>query len=553
MPIRPTLGPRFEIEYTAFLRRRFLWYTALSFPLLAFAAIPETVRLLSGQARVLDASVALLTSVRAIKSLIFGAAFLYVWRRPLGRVGLVRLASVLIIVSGVLTMVIAPFVASNGAAAAGFSEDVQRVMPPLAALLSVFIVHFTASLFLVLSPRQAIAPLVPLLVCFATVTLWLGRAPLDLRLILVMISPLAGLPGVLLSWWRYSRFGERFLGRAMRSELDEMTRELSVARRIQDSFFPQPIRAGRVRFEYAYEPMRAIGGDFVFCHATDDGSVVTIVLGDVTGHGIPAALAVNRLLGELEQATAGSTAPRAGAAQDAGMARAAAEIGEPDASDAGDARRLGTDALAVADTVARDEGPGRLLAALNRYTRATLAREATFATVLAASASTLAPKCWSGRPEHPPGLLRRPGDHRVARRHRDHDRRGRRRRVRPRSMQGRRCAWRTVVLYTDGTFEARNAGEQFGLGRSATSSPGRKAVRPIRTAFCWQPPRPRPAPATDRGIDGVAVDVVGGAPDADGEPCGATANALLGAVQAFRDGPPDDDLLVVEVTLRSRA
>lgn len=525
MPIRPTLGPRFEIEYTAFLRRRFLWYTALSFPLLAFAAIPETVRLLSGQARVLDASVALLTSVRAIKSLIFGAAFLYVWRRPLGRVGLVRLASVLIIVSGVLTMVIAPFVASNGAAAAGFSEDVQRVMPPLAALLSVFIVHFTASLFLVLSPRQAIAPLVPLLVCFATVTLWLGRAPLDLRLILVMISPLAGLPGVLLSWWRYSRFGERFLGRAMRSELDEMTRELSVARRIQDSFFPQPIRAGRVRFEYAYEPMRAIGGDFVFCHATDDGSVVTIVLGDVTGHGIPAALAVNRLLGELEQATAGSTAPRAGAAQDAGMARAAAEIGEPDASDAGDARRLGTDALAVADTVARDEGPGRLLAALNRYTRATLAREATFATVLALRVDARRGVLEWANAGHPPGLLRRAdgtieslgataimiGVVDAA----EFD---------PRSMRTTMRAGDTVVLYTDGTFEARNArGEQFGLER----------VRDLVAR-----------------TEGRATDP---APDADGEPCGATANALLGAVQAFRDGPPDDDLLVVEVTLRSRA
>jgi serine phosphatase RsbU (regulator of sigma subunit) len=62
-----------------------------------------------------------------------------------------------------------------------------------------------------------------------------------------------------------------------------------------------------VRFHYVYEPMRQIGGDLLFVfppsHERPTGGVsaLSVVVLDVTGHGIAAALTVNRIVGELER------------------------------------------------------------------------------------------------------------------------------------------------------------------------------------------------------------------------------------------------------------
>lgn len=61
---------------------------------------------------------------------------------------------------------------------------------------------------------------------------------------------------------------------------------------------------GPVRVLYSYEPMREIGGDFLFVRplsfppSAPAGPVLAVLI-DVTGHGIAAALAVNRLHDEL--------------------------------------------------------------------------------------------------------------------------------------------------------------------------------------------------------------------------------------------------------------
>jgi serine phosphatase RsbU (regulator of sigma subunit) len=49
--------------------------------------------------------------------------------------------------------------------------------------------------------------------------------------------------------------------------------------------------------------MRQIGGDLLFVHppAGEEDGPLSVVLLDVTGHGIAAALSVNRLIGELER------------------------------------------------------------------------------------------------------------------------------------------------------------------------------------------------------------------------------------------------------------
>lgn len=412
------LQPQFESEYTALLRRRFLWYAALSAPIVAALAVPVLL-VMVGAERASTQSLVILGASRILTVLACGASFVYVWRRPLGRAGLVALAQGLIIFAGLLMMIAVPIVVGRDAVPEGASLAVRHTMPLVAALASVLVVHVTACAFLVLSSKEAIAPLVPLLACYAVVVIGFGEAPLEIRFLLVLLAPVVGVPGVLLAWTRYSRLGERLLGRAARSQLDEMSEELSMARRIQESLFPAPIVDGPLRFDFAYEPMRSIGGDFVFVSRAYDGASLTVLIGDVTGHGIPAALAVNRLVGDLEQATAATASP----------------------------------------------DPGELLARLNRYLCVALAREATFTTALAISVDVRGHRLRWASAGHPPAMLRRAnglvealaattvmlgvvdGDEFDSR-----------------SSEVSVGVGDSVVMYTDGASEAIGAGEgEFGL------------------------------------------------------------------------------------------
>jgi serine phosphatase RsbU (regulator of sigma subunit) len=120
--------------------------------------------------------------------------------------------------------------------------------------------------------------------------------------------------------------------------------------------------------------MRQIGGDFVdvIREARDDGApgALTIVLVDVTGHGIAAALAVNRLHGEIKRALA----QRGGGATQ----------------------------------------PGKILASLNEYVHLTLADEGCFATALVARLDAERGELRWASAGHPPAFLRR-GDGRMER------------------------------------------------------------------------------------------------------------------------------------------
>jgi phosphoserine phosphatase RsbU/P len=82
------------------------------------------------------------------------------------------------------------------------------------------------------------------------------------------------------------------LRRAMTTErkLIDVEQELTTARRIQNSIIPQlsPAFTG-VRCAMRYQPMTSVAGDFFdFLVSSDD--VLTILVADVSGHGVPAAL-----------------------------------------------------------------------------------------------------------------------------------------------------------------------------------------------------------------------------------------------------------------------
>ncbi|MBU6414190.1 MAG: SpoIIE family protein phosphatase [Planctomycetes bacterium] len=185
----------------------------------------------------------------------------------------------------------------------------------LAGLASVFSTHFFACLFLPLTPRECIRPLIPLLALNALLTIAYVIFVLTLRdggwgvvalgLAMIAFSPIIGMPGYFVIWWRDSRFREGFTNRVLRGRYNEMRRELVDARRIHESLFPRSVVDGPLHFRYAYEPMRQIGGDYLFSKLAhmEDGrhGILNLVVLDVTGHGIPAALTVNRLHGELER------------------------------------------------------------------------------------------------------------------------------------------------------------------------------------------------------------------------------------------------------------
>jgi len=82
--------------------------------------------------------------------------------------------------------------------------------------------------------------------------------------------------------------------KALRKEFEE---ELAMAARLQRHLEPRPAVWGRVRVDTFSQPARTIGGDFGAVCSPDDQHL-NLLVGDVAGHGISAALAANRIFSE---------------------------------------------------------------------------------------------------------------------------------------------------------------------------------------------------------------------------------------------------------------
>jgi sigma-B regulation protein RsbU (phosphoserine phosphatase) len=153
--------------------------------------------------------------------------------------------------------------------------------------------------------------------------------------------------------------------RAIRERYGKLRRELVDARKIHEEMFPEPIESGPLRMRLAYRPAQHIGGDYVFAlpasagPADQAGGLHLLVL-DVTGHGVRAALTVNRIHGELS--------------------------------------RL----LAINPHL----GPAELLAGLNEYLHLTVANHSLFATALAMYADLERGVLRWASAGHPPAILR---------------------------------------------------------------------------------------------------------------------------------------------------
>lgn len=200
--------------------------------------------------------------------------------------------------------------------------------------------HMLACAFLPWTPAQAVRPILPVLLLSAGAELIFGESAPAMKAFLIAASLFMMVPGVLIAWIKHSRRVEGFRVRMLQTRYGQMRRELFDAQRIHEALFPEPIPTGPLRFAYRYRPMLQIGGDYLYARFSPPVNggqpAFNLLLLDVTGHGIAAALTVNRLYGEVE--------------------RLFAE--DPHAS------------------------PGAVLSALNRYVHLTLATHSVYVTAL---------------------------------------------------------------------------------------------------------------------------------------------------------------------------
>lgn len=79
-----------------------------------------------------------------------------------------------------------------------------------------------------------------------------------------------------------------------------LERDLELARQVQTSLVPEQFQNSWLRADVYYRPMIGLGGDFADIYQNGNGDVYFSVI-DVTGHGIAAALVVNRVCSELQK------------------------------------------------------------------------------------------------------------------------------------------------------------------------------------------------------------------------------------------------------------
>jgi len=420
MMITAEFGSELEAERLVRLRRRFLWYTGTIATISSLGLLKEVI---FADRRSEDFSLPSL--LLALTSLVlYVVAWIHVRHRRQTRWPLLEITTWLIVASGTLTILAAPIslvqttlthravsipssfgkivpmdiddvaesstnLPDHAGEPLSDPEEIERdarrahravwkerrqETPSLLGglgLVNILVTHFLACAFLPWTARESIRPILPLLVINAGVTLimltylrWLGMTSSQSWIFagtMILFSPLVASPGTALCWWRHSRFRDEVTGRLVRGRYAEMRRELTDARRIHESLFPKMLADGPITFSYVYEPMRQIGGDYLYAQVIPGESKgLHLVIMDVTGHGIPAALTVNRLHGELQRI------------------------------------------FAEQPTVA----PGEVLRLLNRYVNLTMADHALFVTALCLRVDPARQKVEYASGGHPPAYIR---------------------------------------------------------------------------------------------------------------------------------------------------
>lgn len=169
-------------------------------------------------------------------------------------------------------------------------------------LLDVLVLHVAVTLVLPWKPGESIQPfVVPMLLWAALLLAFTPSLDATTRAVIIICSPIALLPGGVIAWWRSKRSFEQFTQQMLGRKVKSLGGELSRARIVHDAMFPDAFDLGHVAFQYEYAPIQEIGGDYVHVHHCPRSGCITLTILDVAGHGLAAALTVNRLFGELER------------------------------------------------------------------------------------------------------------------------------------------------------------------------------------------------------------------------------------------------------------
>jgi serine phosphatase RsbU (regulator of sigma subunit) len=180
-----------------------------------------------------------------------------------------------------------------------------RVMdiPVGPTFLTFIIAHFVACCIFPWTIRQAVIPILAIAGVSAFSHFVIEGNQL-LPSIAYSLFILFAIPGVIITAIKHSQRVQRATNKFLSQRYGMLRQELAYARQVHEALFPAPHITGNIRYAYQYEPMRQIGGDYLYTkiHEITDykGEVLSVVIIDVTGHGIPAALTVNRLHGEID-------------------------------------------------------------------------------------------------------------------------------------------------------------------------------------------------------------------------------------------------------------
>lgn len=308
---------QFKAEHLHRLRQRVFWYCVAVLGLLVLSITRIGLDLtLPPEAREHMGYIALRIVAATALLVSYVSVTLYILPAHRGREQIIKAYSLLIITTTLVLTLAMPRV-DNGRFVPGAEPNefgMAAVAQQGVTLFFILLLHLIASLLVELSPRHGLRIYVPMLVIYAAGLLIDPYLSAGAKIRFAVIAPLLGLPGLLWSLWRHRAFTDRFVNNAMAMRYAQVSRELSEARRVHEAMLPPPVTSGGVRVRYRYEPMLDIGGDFLYIHPltaqrAPTEQPISVVVIDVTGHGFPAALAVNRLYVELTRAFVSSDDP----------------------------------------------------------------------------------------------------------------------------------------------------------------------------------------------------------------------------------------------------
>lgn len=313
-----------------------------------------------------------------------------------------------------------------GLAAAGVWQGLSGTASPAAAqwLPCAAAFALVAATLVPWTSAQAAAATAPAFLAWLPLLFLVPNSSLDLfaKVAVAIAGAIVACVPIGIGLWNERRFEEDEERAALSREVSHTREELGRARIVHDAMFKPPLEEGPVEVTYRYDPLREIGGDFVHILRDQRTGRVTTTIIDVSGHGLAAALTVNRLFGELERVIAEAKG---------------------------------------------DVTPAGIMTQLNRYIHLTMSAHSMFATAACVQVDPEQREVRWVVAGHPPPFLR----------HRD----GAVERLQCTTLvlgaadpeEFEACEERMaiavgdcVILYTDGAFEARNGeGQRFGLKR----------------------------------------------------------------------------------------